>query len=434
MIVDILIVLGYFLDINDVRNLGMVSKYFQQTIANMYQHSFKIFNCNSINPATENEWRFVLKKIGPHITSIKFDGQNLDQDLKIQLLSLIFDSCKFLNSICIKNDDCNDDFIKINLSKLEETEKKTEKKEITLKKINWQRNKWINGDCFTQINNLDSLTVSYCINMQPTNFIMFIQNNTNLIKLNIAGCYNLNRQALSAIIRYLQKLEDLTVNNIINDSLDLNSATDLSNLPNLKKLHVKFINNTDVNRLLASLAEANLLEFLDISGGLISNKFIYTIADFNYLKTLRIKLPDFHKSYCEDIHGIRLKSFANKVNPTKIFFINFFDRVEKEDIIWFVADATKLCILDIRNCYVLDNDFYYRVSAIIKEQNRNLTVFVTGTTEINQNDISPEIMAENRRWIQWNFSINNNDESNEGSDIDYINEEEVEEEDGELSY
>lgn len=62
MIVDILIHLGYFLDINDVRNLGMVSKYFQQTIANMYQHSFKIFNCNSINPATENEWRFVLKK------------------------------------------------------------------------------------------------------------------------------------------------------------------------------------------------------------------------------------------------------------------------------------------------------------------------------------------------------------------------------------
>lgn len=58
----------------------------------------------------------------------------------------------------------------MNLSKLEETEKKTEKKEITLKKINWQRNKWINGDCFTQINNLDSLTVSYCINMQPTKF------------------------------------------------------------------------------------------------------------------------------------------------------------------------------------------------------------------------------------------------------------------------
>lgn len=402
------------------------------------QHSYKRYrnlDCESIQPLTLNALKVALRQIGSYITSIKFDPSQLIVNDCHQYLKLIFEKCNHLENISVKDvifdlygtqtkistfsnrlksiELINCEISENSFSDYLETVSSLER--LSLHKIN--KNFFGSRISKLKIPNLVSLNLSNCRNMHPDYFANFCSNNTNLVQLKINRCKYLTTRSVIDITQHLFNLEEISFSSFQTPSKDLLA---LINLPKLKKLQIKCIDFLNIDDLLIKLAKKDLLELLAISECLITEKTIEAVVSFNKLKVLKIK-----HTTIGNVNKM-ITQLGIKGNLKELYVRQCYE-IEVTTLILFIENSTHLRVLDVSNDFNITNNFYNKVTTLLKQQNRqhSLTVFVAGT-QIKEHKIMPEEERKNLLWIKLNFSGNlefNDDYASDSDENDESDEE-----------
>lgn len=409
-----------FLDLKDLQNLEQVSAAFKPITETVYKRH-KIFNFKSVQkngPVTLMEARSTLIQIGHYITTITIDEGDLASEGR-RFLELVIRYCPNLENIIVDGFLLNDLLLKKMTNffpKFKSIEliscyinDSIEKYLLTassLKKLNLQRNYEVSGKCISKIKNLISLNLNNCRNVQPAFFTQFCLNNKTLVQLNMVRCERLISKSIIDITTNLLNLEELTISSFY-QHLTSKDFLELINLPKLKKLHIQFNDSSNIDDLLRKFAKKDLLEYLDISRIPVTKKTIEAIVSFNKLEILKM-------NYKLDFDDEILSKIESKGNIRELYIAGCCS-VTTEGLTNFVKKSPNLRLLDISGCYGITDEFYYNVSSFLKEQNRQQRLqVIVGGTQINEDELFPEILAEHLRWIQLKFSSNY-----ESSQIDF---------------
>lgn len=422
---DCLVHITSFLELNDLTNLDKISKGFSSVTQHAYK-GFKNFNFESIRSVTFEEGRVLLNKIGPHITSIKIEHKyKVDEDFEA-FIDLMCQLCTNLENLYIFiYRKVFSSVLLMKMSKLLFPRLKSIEyyfpNEIAMEKCletatvlqNLKLHGCKSGRCISKIKNLVSLSIELGIKLDPDYFTDFCLNNKNLVKLKIHHCAKLTSKSVTDITTNLLKLEELS---IVSYEWTTSEYLKLANLPKLKKLQVGGYASNDVNYeyMFKKLAKKDLLQFLDISawGFRMNNKLLKIVDGFNKLEVLKM---NFNDSINDEI----LSQLGTKGNikelhiqnyfrdPTKYTFtinqINHKQNLSSSGIASLIKKSPNIRLLDISYSDFIPNDFFYMVSKILKEQNRQhiLKVFVFSTSIEHQ--FNADLIAEYYSWIRLNF-------------------------------
>lgn len=396
----------------DLENLEKVSDSFKPLTETVYKRH-KIFNFNSISkngPVTLMEARSTLIQIGPFINTITIDEGDLASEGR-RFLDLVIRFCPNIENIVIDGFLLNDTLLKrmsLHFPKFKSLEliscyinDSIEKYLITatsLERLNLQRNYEVSGKCISTIKNLVSLNLNNCRNVQPAFFTEFCVNNKSLVQLNMVRCERLTPKSFTDIATNLLNLEELTISSFYVNCTS-KDFLELVNLPKLKKLHIQFNDSANIDDLLKKFAKKDLLEYLDVSRIPITQNTIEALISFNKLEVLKI-------NYKLDFDDKILSQIESKGNIKELYIAGCCS-VTAEGLIKFVKNSPHIRVLDISGCYGITDDFYYNISSYLKEQNRlhRLQVIVGGT-QISEDELFPEILADHSRWIQLKFLSN----------------------------
>lgn len=217
----------------------------------------------------------------------------------------------------------------------------------------------------------------------------------------MVDCSGLTAKFIKDITTNLLNLEELLISSSYS-YLKSEDFLEFVNLPKLKKLSIDFRINTsslNIDDLLSKLAKKKLLEYLDISRIITTKKTMEALVSFNKLEILKMNDVIFFEN--EFISQIESKGNIKKL------YIAGCRRVKAKELVRFVEKSPNIRVLDISGCYGITDDFYYSISAFLKEQNRQHRLeVIVGGTQINEDELFPEILSEHSRWIQLKFLSN----------------------------
>lgn len=406
---DCLVHIISFLNLKDLANLDKASDNFKPITENSYK-KYKNLDCKTVGRITVIKGKTVINQIGRYLTSIAIDRNDFISEASVNsFLKLVAVRCSKLEEISIKFMDVDTKMLKkFNIfSRLKSIElincgidddehndriKECLETAIFLEKLNLSYNTYLTGRCISNIMNLVSLNLDSCQNFQ--NFSNVFRNNNCLVQLNIANCHGLTLKLLNEITKNLLNLEELTISSCYND-FSSSHLSEFANLSKLNKLKIQFNSiSVNIDDLLLKLAEKDQLKFLDISFiQNITKKTIEALASFSKLEILKINFSQFS-----------FDDYVKRQGNLKEMYLTRCYNVTTDGVMQLVENSPHITVLDIRGCYGITCDFYDRISTFLKEQNRpqRLTVFAN-QTRIKQNEIHPEVIAENQPWIQLNF-------------------------------
>lgn len=277
------------------------------TLIEGFRHKFVHFDFDSL-PITilvPSDYFDILMFVGPSMKSLKINGFYLNDD-EYLIFGWIFEFCKKIESLHL-------DEFRLNLKALNKLAPVVQhltslsfgafnrvtirdnklgdclRRALNLKELNIYGNIRISGECLSKISKLTSLNVSQCRFLQSELLKKALMKNTTLKELDIGHCWILDDSVASCIVNYLKELEKL--------SFSIGSITNyclFGNLPNLKKVHIYFYDDSplQIDLLLERLAERNILEELHLNNIWrlpIATPNMNHISKMTKLKTLSMK-------------------------------------------------------------------------------------------------------------------------------------------------
>lgn len=201
----------------------------------------------------------ILERIGPTLKSFRFSGGFImNNELKTMIIETIVKNCTNLHSLAINYITMEYDthlasllkitpnLIELNLGNCPLADDKLQpilKSSPGLRKLTLNGNSSLEGKCLMAVPQIQELDISICFEVKTENICDFICSCTKLRKLNVSGCFKLNRDRLIECLQLLQQpLEALfTLDHLTSDNSDniLIRQDICLKLPKLKQLNGK---------------------------------------------------------------------------------------------------------------------------------------------------------------------------------------------------
>lgn len=224
-----------------------------------------------------------------------------------------------------------------------------------IKELNLSENYELTGKFLYKFENLHTLSLNNCANLQQMYFAELCEKLKLLKELNIKRCDRLNEESYNLMVNNLHNIEKLT----ISTNYQAEKLSQISKLNKLKSLTIYCTQLKDDLFINLSMKDEHTLENLQIFGGHLSDKKMKSIVSIKSLKDLRI--PHDYELNDEFLIG------CSKLKSLQYLDISGCTQITKSGILQLFKISNTIKTLDISSCIQFSNDLIYDIIDIIEK-------------------------------------------------------------------